>query len=64
MTTQVKAIAPATIWGQRVLAKRKDRPVSDFEAKVILAYLRACGEVGATYSTSFNALDVVHTFQL
>lgn len=61
---QVKAVAPATIWGQQVLVKRKDRPVNDFEAKVISAYLRACGEVRATYSTKFSALDVTHTFQL
>lgn len=61
---QVKAVAPATIWGQQVLVKRKDRPVNDFEAKVISAYLRACGKVRATYSTKFSALDVTHVFQL
>lgn len=61
---QVKATAPATIWGQQVLAQRRDRPTNDFEAKAVLAYLRACGLVGATYSSAFNGLDVVHTFRV
>ncbi|CAM9135963.1 unnamed protein product [Ascophyllum nodosum] len=60
----VKATAPATIWGQQVLAQRRDRPANDFEAKTVLAYLRACGLVGATYSTAFSGLDVIHTFRL
>lgn len=60
----VRATAPATIWGQQVLAQRRDRPANDFEAKVISAYLRACGLEGATYSTVFSNLDAVHTFRL
>eukprot|EP00904_Undaria_pinnatifida_P013133 jgi/Undpi1/8950/HiC_scaffold_26.g11411.m1 len=60
----VKATAPATIWGQQVLMRRKDRPTNDFEAKAVLAYLRACGIGGATYSTAFNGLDAIHTFRL
>ncbi|CAM9650230.1 unnamed protein product [Ectocarpus sp. 6 AP-2014] len=60
----VRATAPATIWGQQVLAQRRDRPSNDFEAKVISAYLRACGLEGATYSTAFSNLDAVHTFRL
>lgn len=60
----VRATAPATIWGQQVLAQRRDRPANDFEAKVVSAYLRACGLEGATYSTAFSNLDAVHTFRL
>lgn len=64
VAAQVKATAPATIWGQQVLAQQRDQPANDFEAKVVLAYLRACGVLGATYSTAFNGLDAVHTFRL
>ena len=64
LSRQVKATAPATIWGQQVLAQRRDRPANDFEAKTVLAYLRGCGIVGATYSTAFSGLDVIHTFRL
>ncbi|CAM9397113.1 unnamed protein product [Scytosiphon promiscuus] len=60
----VRATAPTTIWGQQVLAQRRDRPVNDFEAKVLLAYMRACGFGGAVYSTSFSNLDAIHTFRL
>lgn len=60
----VRATAPATIWGQQVLAQRRDRPANDFEAKVIAAYLRACGLERASYSTAFSNLDAVHTFRL
>lgn len=63
-TEQVKAIAPATVWGQQVLAQRRDRPANDFEAKAVLAYLRACGLGSATYSTAYSNLDVIHTFRL
>ena len=63
-TGQVKTVAPATIWGQQVLAQRRDRPANDFEAKAVLAYLRACGFGGATYSTAYSNLDAVHTFRL
>lgn len=61
---QVKVTAPATIWGQQVLAQRKDRPTNDFEAKAVLAYLRACGVAGVTYCTAFKDLDAIHTFKL
>ncbi|CAN0514635.1 unnamed protein product, partial [Scytosiphon promiscuus] len=61
---QVKATAPATIWGQQVLVRRRDRPANDFEAKAVLAYLRACGIGGASYSTAFNGLYAIHSFRL
>eukprot|EP00903_Cladosiphon_okamuranus_P009698 g9226.t1 len=60
----VKAVAPATLWGQQVLAQRRDRPANDFEAKAVLAYLGACGFGGAAYSTAYSNLDAIHTFRL
>lgn len=47
-----------------MLAQRRDRPANDFEAKAVLAYLRACGFGGATYSTAYSNLDAIHTFRL
>lgn len=40
---QVVSRAPANLWGLQNLLFRKDALLNDFEAKAILAYLRACG---------------------
>ncbi|CAM9688743.1 unnamed protein product, partial [Phaeothamnion confervicola] len=65
--SQVTARLPATLWSQQVLAQRRRwgswPPANDFEAKAVLAYLRACG-VPAGYSTAFGSLEIVHTFTL
>lgn len=55
--------APATLWSQQVLAKRRDSPVNDFECKAILAYLEACG-YQAMYSTMYRGIEIEHTFNL
>lgn len=38
--------------------------MNDFEAKVTSAYLRACGQTEASYSTRLSGLDAMHTFRL
>ncbi|CAM9178448.1 unnamed protein product [Discosporangium mesarthrocarpum] len=59
----VVVTAPASLWGQHVLAQRLDHPSTDFEAKVIMAFLRGCG-VQSAYTTHFSGADIIHTFKL
>ena len=57
--------APATLWGQQVLALHRDfdggAAGNAFEVKVALAYLRQCS-VPATVTSSYSANQVTHRF--
>jgi hypothetical protein len=56
---------PATRWSQQVLAQRNALVANGFEAKVVAAYLRACGvDYAAPPRTSFRGSDVVHSFRI
>ena len=54
-------VAPATLWSQQVLGRRRDLP-NDFEAMTVSAFLRRCS-VPATYTTSLSGAEVTHRFQ-
>ncbi|CAM9766324.1 unnamed protein product [Chrysoparadoxa australica] len=60
---QISVTAPATLWGQQVLAQKGTSLRNDFEAKTVSAYLEACG-LRSSYTTAFKGLDVIHTFRI
>ena len=64
-TAATKLTAPATLWGQQVLALHRDfdggAAGNAFEVKVALAYLRQCS-VPATVTSSYSANQVTHRF--
>lgn len=65
---QVVSRAPANLWGLQNLMFRKDALLNDFEAKAILAYLRACGvdegRVSYRVEPRPERAEVAYTFTL
>jgi hypothetical protein len=63
---QVVVDSPANLWSLQMLRRRGDLLLNDFDCKAIMAYLRACGVNGATYSTELvkDNTAFLHTFKL
>ena len=64
LTLSVTVTNPATLWGQQVLAQRGAAVSNGFEAKVVAAYLRACGVDYLGGRTQFRGSDVTHAFKI
>jgi hypothetical protein len=65
---QVVSRAPANLWSLQNLLFRKEALVNDYEAKAIVAYLRACGveEARVSYRTEArpDRGEMAYTFTL
>lgn len=57
--------APANLWSQQVLRYRKDKPVNDFENKILAAMARRLGFQYDVLSTDVvNGIDVIHIVKI
>jgi hypothetical protein len=62
---KVSVKAPANLWSQQVLKRRKDVPLNDFEVKALQSLARRYGyEINTVSSDVFNQIDVIHVLSI